>query len=99
MKQVVELIGSYLESDQDIKNFRATCRHIRHNIEGHNGSFWRDRFLANFDQPHSPMSNADYKKQYQARKKMFVDGATFKFGHTEEERRCLQMLKNMVVGK
>ncbi|EME49481.1 hypothetical protein DOTSEDRAFT_49736 [Dothistroma septosporum NZE10] len=95
--EVVELIGSFLESDQDVKNFRATCRHVHHNIEGHNGSFWRDRFLESFDQPHTPMSNVEYKRLYQARKRLFTNGATFRFGHSSQEMVCLEMLRDMAI--
>ena len=92
-------ITFYIEADQDICAFREVCKITRDAVDGDNFSFWRRRFLSVFEQPFGYEDNKSYRDGYQKRRQMLKLGAEFKRGHTRPEKDCLEILKDLILGK
>lgn len=97
--QINQMIALEIEDDTDLQNYRLSCHFANDAADGDNGSFWRRRFLAHYDQP-SPLrlSNKEYKKTYIKRQHRLnlVDAK----GKTKSchEKNCLEALRDLIAG-
>ena len=92
-------IAHHIEADQDLCAFRVVCKATRDAIDGDNLSFWRRRFLGTFEKATGYKSNKAYKEAYQKRKKAMKFGADFKRGSSRREKACLEVLRDLILGK
>lgn len=101
--QTIQQIASLLDSDQDLVHFRQSCRSVSDSLEGDGSSFWRRRFLSKYERPYNfedkkKWNNVHYKEQYQQRRPSLKNGALFKFGRTAAEKKCAEVLRDLIKG-
>jgi hypothetical protein len=101
--ELVLEIASSLETDSEITRFRSVGSSIRDAIECNGHYFWRRLFATRFDASRfagTPgYNNSSYMEDYQARRTWLKKGANFKAGRTMEERRCLEILLDLILGR
>lgn len=103
--ETTQHIAAYLDSDTDLCNFRLLCHATDDAVNADGLSFWRLRFLSQFEKPAWKASgkklidNQVYKDQYQLRKRVLKNGARFKAGESGKEKVCLQVLKDLMLGR
>lgn len=75
------------------------CQETYNAVNGDNLSFWRKRFLHHFDMLDYSVSNARLKRMYQERRDTLRKGTVFKHGNRRKESQCVEVLKNLLLGK
>lgn len=104
--QINQKIAENICSDHDVASFRLICQSTNDALNGDRKSFWRRRFLDQFDKPAIPRNqsmiqiNDHIYEKYKTRcaiLKRRTDFATV--GNSHQERQCLQTLFELVVGK
>lgn len=91
-------VGSYLIDDKDLCQFAAACLETRIAIQSVNSGFWRKRFASEYDlRPF--MTSIELKRIYQYRHMVLSNHLDFSDGKSEEEQRCLRMIRDLVIGK
>lgn len=103
--QLHQHIASNFDNDDDIKLYRTLCRVSAQAIDADGCSFWRRRFLRVFEMPHWQLTghrltdNEKFRDAYKRRKHTLQVGAKFKNGTGSKEKVCLEILRDLVVGK
>ncbi len=98
--QTNQHIASFLEYDEDVCNFALICQSTANAVEADGCSFWRRRFLSQYEKPSwTQPNNLKYKQAYQRRRMVLKNGAIFKQGDGPKERRCLEHLRDLIVGE
>jgi hypothetical protein len=97
--EIRQRIAFFVEYDKDLCSFRTICRSTYDAVDADNCSFWRRRFLEQFDSPTTPMNNAEYRKAYQERRYYLKNGAAFQNGTTEREDKCVRKLMEILLGR
>ncbi|KAK5007161.1 hypothetical protein LTR28_005618 [Elasticomyces elasticus] len=98
-------IALLLDSDRDLCTFRRICHETKNVVDGDKLSFWRRRFLTRYDKPrlsnkeskNALTANTRYKVAYQRRQKWLRNGAYFVLGTKGDERRCLEVLRELAI--
>ncbi|KAF2654384.1 hypothetical protein K491DRAFT_768939 [Lophiostoma macrostomum CBS 122681] len=92
-------IAHYLESDEDICNFRLICQATHDAIDGDNGSFWRAIYRETYAYV-AASSNDFLKKDYQCRRKYLNWGVIHGFskhGNDRVEVKVIQVIKSLIL--
>lgn len=95
-------IASYVEDDKDLENFRCSCPAVNNAIDESRGYFWRCRFIDRWEAPRvgsNVKSGADFKIAYRRRNHVLNKQTRFQLGDTRRERNCLEVLRDMILGK
>ncbi|EGP92044.1 unnamed protein product [Zymoseptoria tritici ST99CH_1A5] len=99
--EMIHEVASHLESDTELVRFRQVNSAIRDAIDCDGCSFWRRLFSTKFEPSRyagAPEHNgASYMGDYQARRTWLKNGAKFQDGRSMEERRCLEILLDLIL--
>ena len=103
--QTNQNIATFLESDIDLCHYRQVCCSTRDAVNGDGNSFWRRRFTSVFETPSWSSSgkrleiNERFRLEYSKRKGHLKNGAIFQRGTSKVEKACLEMLRDMIIGR
>ncbi|KAI9814399.1 MAG: hypothetical protein M1827_003255 [Pycnora praestabilis] len=92
----IEYVANYLTDDRDLCNFALTCQSTYAAVNTDGSGIWRQRFASTYDQMPGQSSN-DLKRKYQRWRRVLRKGAIFSFGHEAQERRCLEILRELII--
>ncbi|KAH0544084.1 hypothetical protein FGG08_001702 [Glutinoglossum americanum] len=87
-------IALFIENDIDLCSYQLVCKQTYYAVNS-DQSVWRERFLGLFERV--PI-DSNFKTKYQVRRKILRAGATFTGGYTKKERKCLLVIRELILG-
>ena len=79
-------------------NFRLICHATNSAVDTYRCGVWRDRYAKRYDMPERK-GGREIEMLYKLRSKLLRKGAKFVRGQERREIRCLQILRDLVVGE
>jgi hypothetical protein len=91
-----QMIAIHL-NDQDLANFALVCRATGYAVQ--DLSFWRNRFLDNFDNPVERFTSmVQFRDHYKWRRQNLRVG-DLQFASEDENDSCVAIVKDLLLGK
>ena len=96
--QLNEQIATFLDTDREVCNFRRICHATDAAVEAYRCGVWRDRFARRYDMPEK-VGGWQISMIYKIRSKLLRKSAKFVMGHDPREIRCMEILRDLIVGE
>lgn len=87
-----------LDSDREVCNFRLICHATNAAVETYRCGVWRTRFARRFDMLEK-IGGRQISMMYKLRTKILHKSAKFSMGQEPREIRCLELLRDLVLGE
>lgn len=91
------MIAGLLETDSDVCNYIAVCRQTYGAIGNSQSHIWRNRLKQQYDFVPNK-STGELALKYKIRQRVLRAGAVFCFGHEFQERLCLGIIRDLIIG-
>ncbi|GAB7343139.1 hypothetical protein MBLNU457_1215t1 [Dothideomycetes sp. NU457] len=102
--EINQKIAENIVSDYDVASFRLICHNTNDALNGDRKSFWRRRFLDQFDKPAIPPNksiaqiNEHIHEKYKSRCRILARRTDFRhLGNSRHERKCLEVLTELLI--
>lgn len=98
MSQISHTIAGLLETDRDVCDYIAVCRQTYGAVGNEQSYIWRKRFKEQYDMLPN-RSPGELAQKYQIRRRVLRMGAVFSFGHEFQERICMDIIRDLIIGR
>ena len=96
--QLNEQIATCLDTDREVCNFRRICHATNAAVETYRCGVWRVRYARRYDMPEK-VGGRRVSMIYKIRSKLLRKSAKFVMGQDPREIRCMEILRDLVVGE
>lgn len=88
----------FLDTDRQVCNFRLICHATNSAVKTYRCGVWRDRYAQRYDMP-KKKGGQEIAMLYMIRSRLLRKSAKFVMGQELREIRCMEVLRDLIVGE